>query len=546
MNANGTFSYDQNGAFDGLNDGQSGNDSFTYTVEDPNGLSDTATASITVNGVTDNRAPDAVNDGYTADEGAALGGDVTGNDGDPDGDPVTVMAVNGLAANVGGQIVLASGALLTMNADGTFSYDQNGVFDGLNDGQTGNDSFTYTIEDPSGLSDTATVNISVNGASPVMMSEPVTVNFEGEVPGAYGGTDGLAFAGLSVQANSTLNGSRLGYSGSDGDFTITATGADFDFDGAIFRSTGGRVRVTVEAWDDGVRVGSSTFNTRSNRDTDRSFDLSFDSIDEIRVISNGEIYVDDLDFVTYTELDTGGGNNAPNAVNDTDSTLESGTASGNVLSNDSDPDGDGLSVISFAGGAAAGSLVTLASGATVSIQSDGSYSYDANGAFDHLNSGENATDSFDYQISDGNGGTDTATVSVTVNGEGTPPPAVILDFESGIGEAGFVFTDTILTTRAKGVASGNFAGQSDGNSLTISHADAFDFDSGYFTAVNGRKVTVEVEGYLDGAFVGRETFTVSDKRETFRDLNDGIFDNVDQVVITASGGVIVDDLTMLF
>ena len=39
--------------------------------------------------------------------------------------------VNGDAGNVGTQITLPSGALLTVNVDGTFSYDPNGAFDDL-------------------------------------------------------------------------------------------------------------------------------------------------------------------------------------------------------------------------------------------------------------------------------------------------------------------------------------------------------------------------------------------------------------------------------
>src|SRR5204862_1739186 len=38
-------------------------------------------------------------------------------------DPITVATVNGSAANVGTQITLASGAHLTLNADGSYSYD---------------------------------------------------------------------------------------------------------------------------------------------------------------------------------------------------------------------------------------------------------------------------------------------------------------------------------------------------------------------------------------------------------------------------------------
>ena len=42
-------------------------------------------------------------------------------------------------------ITLASGALLSVNADGGLRYDPNGKFDGLTDFERAIDSFTYTI-----------------------------------------------------------------------------------------------------------------------------------------------------------------------------------------------------------------------------------------------------------------------------------------------------------------------------------------------------------------------------------------------------------------
>ena len=57
------------------------------------------------------------------------------NDDDADGDTLTVTKVDGGAANVGTQIALASGALLTVNADGTFAYDPNGAFEALDAGE---------------------------------------------------------------------------------------------------------------------------------------------------------------------------------------------------------------------------------------------------------------------------------------------------------------------------------------------------------------------------------------------------------------------------
>ena len=92
-----------------------------------------------------------------------------GADSDAENDSFTVTAVNGVAGDVGTQIALASGALLTLNADGTFSYDPNHAFDYLVSAATASstgaadssatDSFTYTLSGGS----TTTVHVVVNG-----------------------------------------------------------------------------------------------------------------------------------------------------------------------------------------------------------------------------------------------------------------------------------------------------------------------------------------------------------------------------------------------
>ena len=58
------------------------------------------------------------------------------------------------------------------------------------------------------------------------------------------------------------------------------------------------------------------------------------------------------------------------------------------------------------------------------MQANGNYSYDPNGQFNGLPLGQNAADSFTYQISDGQGGTSTATVSITITGENDAPVVV--------------------------------------------------------------------------------------------------------------------------
>ncbi len=164
VNADGTFSYDPNGQFEDLNDGETGTDSFTYTITDSNGDTDTATVTVTIDGVTDNTAPVAVDDTDTTDEDTVFTtGDVLENDTDADNDTLTVTEVNGQSANVDNQITLTSGALLTVNSDGTYSYDPNGQFESLNDGETNTDSFAYTISDGNGGTDTATVTVTIDG-----------------------------------------------------------------------------------------------------------------------------------------------------------------------------------------------------------------------------------------------------------------------------------------------------------------------------------------------------------------------------------------------
>lgn len=112
--------------------------------------------------------PDAINDTIIVNENVVFDGNVllnngNGADNDPDGDTLTVTAVNGDGANVGNPTTLASGALLTLFGDGSFDYNPTRAFRALNDGETDSDSFTYTIDDGNGGTDTATVTVTING-----------------------------------------------------------------------------------------------------------------------------------------------------------------------------------------------------------------------------------------------------------------------------------------------------------------------------------------------------------------------------------------------
>jgi VCBS repeat-containing protein len=140
----------------------------TVTVNDGAAGSSAATATISVTPTDD--APVAYDHAYIIGEAAMIAGNVftdtgSGSDTDPDGPAPTVASVNGSSANVGQQLLLDSGALLTVNADGTFTYHTNHSFDRTPTGNSGAsnaapvDSFTYTLAGGSG----ATVTLNIQG-----------------------------------------------------------------------------------------------------------------------------------------------------------------------------------------------------------------------------------------------------------------------------------------------------------------------------------------------------------------------------------------------
>ena len=104
---------------------------------------------------------------------------------------------------------------------------------------------------------------------------------------------------------------------------------------------------------------------------------------------------------------------------DEDTALTIGAAT--LLANDTDADGDTLTVSDVD--------ATSANGASITLNGDSTISYDPTGAatIQALGDGDTLEDSFTYTISDGNGGTDTATVTVVVAGLDEPSPPALVD-----------------------------------------------------------------------------------------------------------------------
>jgi VCBS repeat-containing protein len=105
-------------------------------------------------------------------------------------------------------------------------------------------------------------------------------------------------------------------------------------------------------------------------------------------------------------------NAPPVAGNVTASTDKHTAIDINVLSSASDPDGDVVSVAS---------VNTTGTLGSVTINPDGTIHYDPNGQFNNLATGQTATDSFTYQVTDGYHLSNSAVVTVIINGVNEAP-----------------------------------------------------------------------------------------------------------------------------
>ena len=142
-------------------------------------------------------------------------------------------------------------------------------------------------------------------------------------------------------------------------------------------------------------------------------------------VTDGIFEVEIARGLTVTPFD-----DVPEARDDTLSTTEDAVLRANLLADngagpDVDADGDPIAVASVAGAPAGPDPVALPSGARVTVATDGTLSYDPNGAFADLGAGETATDSFDDRLADSTaapGGV--ATVEVEIEGGGDGPRVI--------------------------------------------------------------------------------------------------------------------------
>ncbi|NEP27190.1 Ig-like domain-containing protein, partial [Moorena sp. SIO3I6] len=169
-------------------------------------------------------------------------------------------------------------------------------------------------------------------------------------------------------------------------------------------------------------------------------------------------------------------NSPPDAVNDSDSTFVNTPVTINALANDSDPDGDAISVISLNG-------QSISTGETINTN-NGSVTLLDNGQLEFTPDTDfTGNESFTYEISDGNGGTDTADISVDVTAPPTPTVTLVGDSSIMEGDSGsyHVQVDTVSS-------------QDRQITLTIMDGTAHRFDN------NNEIFRQIVNGAIDGSF----------------------------------------------
>ena len=506
--ADGGLSFDTNGLFDDLAVGESDSFTLNYTADDGFGGTDTATVTVTINGL--NEPPVAEDDAIAIDESGIIdlpGGDgvqslnILTNDSDPNGDNLTIAAVAGGLVGVAFSVTTAGGKVVeaTVNANGDLLFNTAGQFDDLGLGETDSFSFAYTVDDGNGGQDDAVVTVTINGENepPTATNNAAVTDEETAVSGNVL-TDDDGF-GVDADPNGdTLTVTAVSFGNLGEATSVTTTSGNYT--GVLTVDATGAYTFTPDAALDALAVGdveTVTFDytiSDGNGETDTaSVTITINGLNEPPVAGD--------DAVTIDEDGSIGG--------------DTGTAVLNVLTNDSDPNGDDLTITSV-GGAAAGTPVTVTTAngvvTTVTITETGEVLFNTNGQFDSMPVG--ATDSFtvDYTISDGNGGTDTASVTVTIEGLNEPPVAE--DDAITIGENGLIGSGDTATAALNILDNDS---DPNGDALTVASVEGQAAGTPVTVTTTGGRV-VDVTILADGTV---EFDTAGD----FADLNDGESDS---------------------
>ncbi|NEH28002.1 DUF4082 domain-containing protein [Rhizobium ruizarguesonis] len=388
-----------------------------------------------------NTTPTAIADAGDATEkggvangsgGVVASGNVLTNDTDPDaGDTKTVTAVVfGATSGTLGSALNGTYGSLVLNASGAYSYainESNTAVQALRlSTNTLSDVFSYTMRDSAGATATANLTVTIHGANdaPVLAVQTATQN----------AAVGSAFSYVLPTTTFTDvdSGETLAYAATAADGTALPAWLSFNASTRTFSGTptaGGTYGVKVTATDLGGLAANESFNIAVSVP----------------------------------------GNTTPTAVADAGDATEKGgvangsggvVASGNVLTNDTDPDsGDTKTVSAVNFGATSGTLGSALNGTygSLVLSASGAYSYainESNAAVQALRQSTNTlSDVFSYTMRDSAGATATANLTVTIHGA-NDAPVLAVQTAAQNATVGSAFSFVLPTTTFTDVDSG--------------------------------------------------------------------------------------------
>lgn len=364
----GTFEFTAGNSFDYLRAGEKTTVYFSYKVTDADGDCDVAKVAITVVGTNDAAVIGnvtnaiAVEDKNVADGNLVAKGKISISDLDQC-EAEFSTAVTGASGNVG---------TLVLKANGEYAYSvKNAQVQYLAEGQVKVDSFT--IKSVDGITKVVDFKIVGTNDAAVIGNASTTVVEDQDV------VDG----NLSAKGTISISDADQG----EAAFSTVVTGASGNLGSLMLRANG--------EYDYAVKNAL------------------------VQHLAEGEVKVDSFTVTSVdgttkvVEFKIVGTNDAPVAKNDAFTVADEGRVTLDVLVNDTDIDGGPLAV----------QILSQPKEGTISIDASGRVVFDPGTTFAKLSTGQAADVSFDYKVSDGLGGTSTATATIHVEGAGlfVPP-----------------------------------------------------------------------------------------------------------------------------
>ncbi|MEM1103368.1 MAG: Ig-like domain-containing protein [Pseudomonadota bacterium] len=364
---NGQLIYDPSGQFENHQEGDFEYDTFSYVVSDGEGGRSRTTVTITIEGSNDDPMANQDGSAFHEDEGVRdITGDLLANDFDIDGDALTITNID--ATHIGGDLQLNNGQV---------TFNPNGAYDYLAEGESVTQTYTYTIEDGFGGSDTATSLLVIEGRNddPHAAADMLT---HSEDEGPVNVTWQIMSNDTDVDASDALSVMSVDASGTVGSVTME--------NGQVHYDTNGQY--------DHLKAGETATDTFSYTVSDGHGGQSTATVAvTIEGVNDSPVAQDDM-------LSLG------EDAEDVDVT-------GLLLANDNDVDGEALTVTSVNADGLKGGLA-LVNGAVV---------YSASPMFQALGEGETATETFTYMVADPAGETSEATATITIIGANDNPVA---------------------------------------------------------------------------------------------------------------------------